>query len=41
MENHASVTGWQSCLSHTNAYNFRRLLQSLRLRYTAKNSQVT
>ena len=30
MENHASVTGWQKFFSHTNASNFRRLLQSLR-----------
>ena len=40
MENHTSVTGWQSCFSHTNASNFRRPLQSLLLRYTAENSQI-
>ena len=34
MENYASVT-------QTNASNFRRPLQSLLLRYTAENSQVT
>ena len=33
MENHVSVTGWQKLLSHTNASNFRRPLQSLLLRY--------
>ena len=31
----------KSCFSHTNASNFRRPLQSLLLRYTAENSQVT
>ena len=41
MENHASMTGWQKLFSHTNASNFRWLLQSLILRYTAENSQVT
>ena len=38
MENHASV----SCFSHTaNASNFWRPLQSLLLRYTDENAQVT
>ena len=41
IENNASVTGWQKLFSHTNASNFRRPLQSLLLRYTAENSQVT
>ena len=41
MENHASVTGVKSCVSHTNASNFRRPLQSLLLRYAAENSKVT
>ena len=31
----------KSCLSHTNASNFRRPLQSLLIRYTAETSQVT
>ena len=31
----------KSCLSHTNASNFRRPLKSLLLRYTAETSQVT
>ena len=31
----------KSCFSHTSASNFRRLLQSLLLRHTAENSQVT
>ena len=31
----------KSCLSHTNASNFRRPLQSLLLRYMAENSQIT
>ena len=33
MENHVSVTGWQSCFSHSNAPNFWRALQWLLLRY--------
>ena len=41
MENHASVTDDKSCFSHTNASNFRRPLQSLLLRYTAENAQVS
>ena len=43
MENPASVrTEWQKFFfPHTNASNFRRPLQSLLLRYTAENSQVT
>ena len=31
----------RSCFSHTNASNFRRPLQSLLLRYTAENAQVS
>ena len=31
----------RSCFSHTNSSNFRQLLQSLHLRYTAENLQVT
>ena len=38
MENHSNVTG---CFSHTNPSNFRGPLQSLLLRYTAENLQVT
>ena len=41
MENHSSVTGWQELFSHTNSSKFRWLLQSLPLRYTAENLQVT
>ena len=41
IENHVSVNGWQKLFSHANASNFRRPLQSLLLRYTAENSQVT
>ena len=41
MENHASVTGWQKLFFQANTSNFRRPLQSLLLRYTAENSQVT
>ena len=41
MENHSSVTGWQELFSHTNPSKFRWLLQSLPLRYTAENLQVT
>ena len=37
---HAWLDG-KSCFSHTNASSFRRLLQSLLLRYTAENSWVT
>ena len=33
--------GVKSCFSHTNPSNFRRPLQSLLLRYTAENWQVT
>ena len=33
--------GGKSCFSHTNASNFFRPLQSLLLRYTTENSQVT
>ena len=33
--------GGKSCFSHTNASNFWRPLQSLLLRYTTENSQVT
>ena len=41
-ENHSSVTGWQKLFfQHTNRSNFRRPLQSLLLRYTAENLQVT
>ena len=36
----ASLDG-KSCFSHTSASNFRRPLQSLLLRHTAENSQVT
>ena len=32
MENHASMTVWQSCFSHTNASTFRPSLQSPLLR---------
>ena len=31
----------RSCFSHINSSNFRQLLQSLHLRYTAENLQVT
>ena len=41
LENNASVTGWQNCFSHTNAFTFWWLLQQLRLRYMAENSQAT
>ena len=42
MENHLSVTmGGKSCFSHTNPSHFWRLSQSLLLRYTAENVQVT
>ena len=41
MENHSSMTGWQNFFSRTNPSNFRRPLQSLLLRYTAENLQVT
>ena len=33
--------GGKSCFSHSNPSNFRRPLQSLLLRYTAENLQVT
>ena len=33
MENHVSVTGWQSCFSHSNTPNFWQALQWLLLRY--------
>ena len=33
MENHAGVTGWQSCFSYSNARNFWWVLQWLLLRY--------
>ena len=38
MENHASVTAWVAKSHTTNAANFRQLLQSPLLRYTAENS---
>ena len=40
MENHSSMTG-KIFFSRTNPSNFRRPLQSLLLRYTAENLQVT
>ena len=33
MENHASVTGWQSCFSYSNTPNFWWALQWLLLRH--------
>ena len=35
------MTGWKELFSHTNPSNFHRPLQSLLLRYTAENLQVT
>ena len=39
-----TMQGWlgdKSCFSHANASNFRPLLQSLLLRHTAENAQVS
>ena len=36
MENHSRVTGWQELFFLYNPLNFRRLSQSLLLRYTAE-----
>ena len=41
MEDHSSMTGWQELFSHTNPSDFRQPLQSLLLRYTVENLQVT
>ena len=41
MENHSRVTGWQELFFLYNPLNFGRLSQSLLLRYTAENLQVT
>ena len=40
MEDHVSVTGWQSCFSHTNASNFQWPLQLQLLRYATENYQL-
>ena len=40
MENHSSMTVWQSCFSLTNPSNLWQLLQSLLLRYTAENEDT-
>ena len=41
METIQAWLGGQSCFSHTNPSNFQQPLQSLLLRYTADNLQVT
>ena len=41
MENHSRVTGWQELFFLYNPLNFWQLSQSLLLRYTAENLQVT
>ena len=41
MKNHSSMTGWQSCFSHTNPSNFLQPMQLLLLRYMAENLPVT